>query len=472
MIMGILSFGVSAEGPVRKPAVAGKFYEENPKLLRTVILRYLADGTSLGEPVRLLICPHAGFVFSGPVAAKGYATIASNAKRVFIVGPSHYEAFRGMAVPEFEYYETPLGKVKIDRDVISRLRKNPAVVSSSGFDQPEHCLEVQLPFLQVQLSDFSIVPILTGAIDPKTAADLLYPFFDDTTVIIASSDLSHFKKQMTARKIDDRSITTILAGDLNGPIDACGEIPIRIVMHIAGMAGLTPLKLDARTSYETAPEHCDNSRVVGYVSVAYVTESTAAGISGKAERRSGNGEEYSGALRKKLLHIARQSLEASVRGKKYAPPTDLPACVKEHRGCFVTLTVDGALRGCIGYIDPIKPLYQAVVENASNAALSDPRFPKVTPGELDGIRIEISVLTTPEKLEYRDPDDLLDKLVPGRDGVILMKGGRHSTYLPQVWEQLPDKVRFLEQLSLKGGMDRNGWKSAEVRTYRAIHFNE
>jgi AmmeMemoRadiSam system protein B/AmmeMemoRadiSam system protein A len=466
-------FGASNQEAVRKAAVAGTFYEKNPALLRNVVLRYLSDGKPLAEPVRLLISPHAGFVFSGPVAAKGYAAIDVNAKRVIIVGPSHYEAFRGIAVPRFDSYETPLGKVRVDRSIVEKLRTQPGVIAADGFDEPEHCLEVQLPFLQVQLKEFMIVPILVSKADPKAVAEMLLPYIDATTAVVASSDLSHYEKQATARKLDDATIGTILSGNETGPIEACGELPIRIVMHLAKKMKLQPVKLDARTSFDTAPQHCSDGRVVGYVSIAYVSAAAAASFNADREVHSaGTPGDLTPEIKKLLLQLARQSLEASVRGRRFEGPGNVPAEIRENSGCFVTLTVGGALRGCIGYIEPIKPLYQAVVENAANAALRDPRFPTVTPDELEKISIEISVLTKPEPLFYNNADDLLKKLVPGRDGVILRKGGYQSTYLPQVWEQLPDKVTFLEQLSLKGGMPRDGWKTAEVQTYRALHFEE
>jgi AmmeMemoRadiSam system protein A len=153
-------------------------------------------------------------------------------------------------------------------------------------------------------------------------------------------------------------------------------------------------------------------------------------------------------------------------------PANPPEITKKNRGCFVTLTKSGVLRGCIGYIEGIKPLFEAIIDNAKNAAMSDPRFPEVTPEELPGIRIEVSVLTPPEPLEYKDPQDLLNKLVPNQDGIILQSGYHQSTFLPQVWEQLPDKIDFLEHLSMKGGMPKDGWKTASVKRYRAIHFQE
>jgi AmmeMemoRadiSam system protein A len=174
-----------------------------------------------------------------------------------------------------------------------------------------------------------------------------------------------------------------------------------------------------------------------------------------------------------LLTLARQSLDACVKGQTIALPATPPEITKKKQGCFVTLTESGRLRGCIGYIEGIKPLYKAVFDNAKNAALSDPRFPPVTPDELTSIRIEISVLTPPEFLEYKDPEDLLNKLESGKDGVILQSGFHQSTFLPQVWEHFSNnKVDFLEELSLKGGMPKDGWKTAIVKRYRAIHFQE
>lgn len=167
-----------------------------------------------------------------------------------------------------------------------------------------------------------------------------------------------------------------------------------------------------------------------------------------------------------LLKLARQNLEAAVKGGSPVVPQNPPAVTKEYRGCFVTLTKHGELRGCIGYIEGIKPLYEAVIDNAKNAALEDPRFSPVTPDELSGIEVEVSVLTRPEPLPHASPQDLLDKLEPGRDGIILSSGYHQSTFLPQVWGQLPDKVDFLEHLSMKGGMPADGWKTADVKRDR------
>ncbi len=470
ILLGVLMMisnnqNVSAEMIVRKAAVAGQFYPAGATELRKDVLSYMTEKKSLLKPPRLLISPHAGYVFSGPVAGRGFATLSKEIRRVFLIGPSHHVWFKGISIPEVTHYQTPLGVVGLDLDVIEKLRSNSFVCSAKGAHEPEHCLEVQLPFLQVQLKDFKIIPILTGEIDPVQVAELLFPFLDETTLVIASSDLSHYYPQSKARQVDDKTIQTILDGKIDGKIDGCGKTSIYVVMHLARKMNLTPHLLDARTSYETAPQFGSDSRVVGYASIVYINKSDSVPLSSEISELKAEHKSY-------LLRLARKSLNAAVLRKPVTDTVEIPEILKDHRGCFVTLTSKGDLRGCIGYIEPIKPLYRAVIENAENAALKDPRFPPVTAKELEGIKVEVSVLTKPQPLKFSTPDELLKKLVPGVHGVILRKGSFQSTYLPQVWEQLPDKMKFLEHLSLKAGMPRDGWKTSEVKVYTAEHFSE
>jgi MEMO1 family protein len=480
--MGFFSCNSSAGETVRKPAVAGQFYPADSATLRRDVENYIAGGSALPVAPRIIISPHAGYVFSGPVAGKGYATIDKDVRTVILLGPPHHVAVRGIAAPESAWFETPLGKVAVDRERIAKLLKNPLAYKDDRAHGPEHSLEVQIPFLQVRLASFKIVPLLVHDVDPQKAADMMYPLIDAHTLVVASSDFSHYLHQGEARREDDASIASIIEGRAEGAIDACGEMPIRVAMALAKKMGLAPKLLDARTSYETAPAYGSDDRVVGYASIVFLPagrtkseQSAAAAATAAAAPAARHKEEQGGftpEIRGFLLKLARQSLEASVKGEKTLTPQDIPETVKENRGCFVTLTENGDLRGCIGYIEPIAPLYKAVIENAANAALSDPRFPRVTPQELSSIKVEVSVLTRPVPLEYRDPQDLLSRLVPGVDGVILQSGPYQSTFLPQVWEQLPDKVEFLEHLSRKGGMPADGWKTANVKHYRAEHFSE
>lgn len=263
-----LSNGNSIAGDVvRQPAVAGQFYTDNPAELKKEVDGYIAKGPKNMPNARMLISPHAGYVFSGPVAGKGYATIDKNVTTVIVIGPSHHEWFGGVSVSDADYYATPLGKVPLAKDIISQLRKNPLVHFVPQEDGPEHCLEVQLPFLQVALPSFSIVPIITGNVEPEAVAQMISPFINATTLIVASSDLSHYHPSKEAKAIDARTIQTILSGSADGFLDACGETAIRIVMRLAAKSGLSPELLDARNSFETARQM--EERVVGYASVGY-----------------------------------------------------------------------------------------------------------------------------------------------------------------------------------------------------------
>jgi hypothetical protein len=456
---------MSVNEKVRRAAVAGQFYPSAPDELRRDVEACLADEEA-GAPARpagVLIAPHAGYVFSAPVAAKVYACIPRDTKTVFLIGPSHHKPFSGVHLTGADYYETPLGRVGVDKEIVSQLMRNPLCSNQPGAEEKEHCLEVHLPFLQVLLDDFTIVPLLTGKVDAKRAAETLLPFLNDTAIVIASSDLSHFLNQEQARETDDATVSTILSGDADGFMDGCGETAMRAVMHIAASKGLVPELLDVRTSFETAPQYCDPYRVVGYAAVAFV----------KNDAGGDDDHEFTPQEKKYMLELSRKTLEAAVSGKnaETAKPESLK--LTQFRGCFVTLKIMGGLRGCIGNIEPIRPLYKSIVENTISAAFHDPRFPKVKAAEVGDIGIEVSVLTKPAPLEFDSPSALLSKLIPFEHGIILKFGAmRQSTFLPQVWEQLPNKIIFLEHLAMKAGMEKDDWKRAEVWFYKAVHFSE
>ncbi len=260
----------AAEGTVRQPAVAGQFYPDRPDSLKNEVQLFLAHGPKIASYPVMLISPHAGYVFSGPVAGKGYSTINKNIKTVIIIGPSHHVGFYGLCITDVDYYQTPLGNVPLEQTIISKLRKSPLVHVIHPADDTEHSIEVQVPFLQESLSSFSIVPIITGEVDPAEAADLVCPFVNETTLLVASSDLSHYHSSTEAKAIDAQTIHAILSGDADGPIDACGKTAIRVVMQCAKRLNLAPELLDARNSFETAPQYGSADRVVGYASIAYL----------------------------------------------------------------------------------------------------------------------------------------------------------------------------------------------------------
>ncbi|MBD3320521.1 MAG: AmmeMemoRadiSam system protein B [Chitinivibrionales bacterium] len=476
LLMSMLNCQQSpAEETVREAVFAGSWYDADPHALRSSIEKYIASGTALSASAGMLISPHAGHAYSGPVAGKAYATVSPDVKRVFLIGPSHRVFVQGLSIPGVDYYATPLGKVPLDKEVIGELRKNKLVGSDMRAHSQEHCLEIQLPFLQVAIDSFSLIPVLVSDVQPETIAGLISPYYDEQTLIVASSDFAHVNNADECRKLDERSIQSIMNQDLDGFIEACGETPIRALLHLSRERGLRPELLDACNSRDLVPGP-KNSYTVGYAAIAFVSENGSdrqpaaeAGHAKTSEKKIGQLNQNEKTF---LLKLARSGLEAAVNGLQSPEPADIPAVAMEETGCFVTLRKHGELRGCIGYIEGVKPLYQAVIDNARNAALEDHRFPPVKPDELDDIEIEISVLTKPEPVPYQDPEGLLDKIEAGKDGIILNKGWHQSTYLPQVWEQIPEKEKFLEYLSRKAGMPSDGWKTAEVKRYRAIHFEE
>jgi AmmeMemoRadiSam system protein B/AmmeMemoRadiSam system protein A len=494
--------GSASPQNIRQPAVAGLFYPKDPKTLANTVDQCLAAApTNAVASVRALICPHAGYEYSGPVAAYAYKRIASGSfDTVIILAPSHYALFQGVSVPATDAYETPLGQVPISEKARQLAKQSLFVLEprclvqrpqwstlaskpspSVGEDTPEtweHSVEVQVPFLQPTLKQFKILPLIFGLADPAEVAKALAPMLDDRTLVIASSDLSHYHPYEEARALDHQTvkwicnldIAALQAPDAEG--SACGRMPILALLHLAKLKGWTPQLLDYRNSGDTAG---DKSRVVGYCAVAFTSGDRKATLD-KASTVAKSAAQFNPAERKFLLELARQALTRVTAGRDLPEMKSdaVPEPCRAAKGCFVTLTKSGELRGCVGNILPAGPLYQAVMHDARSAALRDPRFPPVTADEAATLHIEISVLTVPEPLAFASPDELLAKLQPHRDGVVLKIGERGATFLPQVWEPLPDKAQFLSHLAAKAGCAPSAWrgKDVSVSIYHVEAFEE
>lgn len=496
---------MNATNNVRLPAVAGLFYPKAESLLRETVEKLLksAEKPAIGK-VRAIISPHAGYEYSGPVAAVAYNAIPGQSfKTVFVLGPSHYARFKGVSVCTSVVYKTPLGSVPISARAKELAKIKPFVpephcmvyqpswarIASRPLPLPgeetpetwEHSVEVQIPFLQVTLKNFELVSLIYGEADPEDAAKVLADFLDDSSLLVVSSDLSHYLPYSQAVNVDKTTIKWICEGNtaaLAHPTaenTACGRMPILALMYLAKIKGWEPKLLSYKNSGDTAG---DKSAVVGYAAIAYVERSCSSNAVSETNRVSTTAEpiKLSPSQKKFLLQLARKTL-CEVTASRPMPkidPAEVDSALQVPYGCFVTLKKGGELRGCIGNILPDKPLYEAVIENARNAALYDFRFPPVTPSEVPEIKIEISVLSKPEKLQYNSPEELLRKLQPHKHGVVLRIGSRVATFLPQVWEQLPDPVEFLSRLSMKAGCPPDAWKGKDttVEVYTVTAFEE
>ncbi|MEA2024530.1 MAG: AmmeMemoRadiSam system protein B [Actinomycetota bacterium] len=252
---------------VRPPAVAGAFYPGNRDRLESDVRGYLAAAESVEVDfgLRILIVPHAGYVYSGPVAATGYQLLEDrdDLRRIVMLGPSHYVWFSGLTLPGVDYLETPLGDVAVDGPGAAAVLKSPLVVDSPVAHEREHCLEVQLPFLQIVAPGTPVVPLLTGDVDPADVADVVDPLLDDETLLLVSSDLSHYHDYNTARRLDAETVQAIEQFDpaALGRESACGRTGIQAALHIANRRGYRMRTLDVRNSGDTAGPH---DRVVGY----------------------------------------------------------------------------------------------------------------------------------------------------------------------------------------------------------------
>jgi AmmeMemoRadiSam system protein B/AmmeMemoRadiSam system protein A len=441
-----MSFGRSER--IRPAAVAGTFYPGDPESLRSTVRTLLDAAAASKAPPKALIAPHAGYIYSGPIAASAYAQIAPLAdqiRRVVLLGPAHRVAVRGLALPGAAAFSTPLGQVEVDQDAVDRLRDLPQVVVSPAAHAFEHSIEVQLPFLQTVLPTFSLVPLAVGDASPEEVAEVLDRVWGGAeTLIVVSSDLSHYLPYAEACRVDRATITTLLALD---PVldhrQACGATPINGLLRAASGRGLSSRLEDLRNSGDTAG---DRDHVVGYAAISFIEPERAARLN------SDHGEV--------LLAHARRAIESALGVTASEPPE--AEMLGRTGATFVTLRRNGALRGCIGTLDAERPLRDDVARNARRAAFLDPRFAPLQASELEGLKVEVSLLSTPEPVACASEDELLARLESARDGVVLVYRDRRATFLPQVWEQIPDPREFLRLLKLKAGLAADFW-SEEIR---------
>ncbi len=395
-------------------------------------------------------------------------------KTVLLMGPDHFLGVRSAAVPAVQAFQTPLGRVELSPAAADLLKQPELFAPLPPADDREHSLEVVLPFLQAFLKSFQLIPVVVGRADVDRLGTALLPVVDRETLVVVSSDLSHFLPYADAQAKDRRSIDAIMARDrralLQDANSACGAYPLAVLLTMADRFGWQPVLLNYLNSGDTAG---DRSRVVGYAAIAFFGDPPMPAMKEASDLLTPEKGQV-------LLKLARRTLmekfgrplspsDADRMRSALSEPAFQARC-----GTFVTLKLKGQLRGCIGSLSASDPLAEGVRRNAVNAAFHDPRFSPLTESELGQIEIEVSVLTDPQPLAFSDPEDLLRKLRAHVDGVIIRQGHASATFLPQVWEQLPKKEDFLGHLCLKAGLPRDAWKRGklEVATYQVQYFEE
>ncbi len=483
------SVGFAAEKQVFESPLAGNWYPADPTMLSKMISEYLAQVKEQKlQNVIALIQPHAGYRYSGKIAAYGINQIANkDIRRVIIFGPSHSQPMTNcLSIPQATHIKTVLGEVELDLEFIAKIRTFGFCKYIPQAHVSEHSVDIQIPMLQMALKNFKLVPVVTGQLDEQTIKNIaakISPLLDDKTLIIASSDFTHygssfnyepfpvdFQTEENLKKLDSGAIEKIISisrDDFSAYLrktDAtiCGQEPIKVLLELlpSGSKGCL-LKYDTSGRMTGNFEHS-----VSYASIAFTGNWQNTQIAAKPAD-----EKLSNADKQALLRLARKTIENAIAEKPAEAPDKfmtLSPALKRNMGVFVTLKKKGQLRGCIGEIVPRHPLYQAVAAQAVNSALNDWRFRPVDASELNDIDIEISALTPPAKINsYKD-------IVLGRDGVILSKNGYSAVFLPQVaTEQGWNLPETLAHLAEKAGLEKDAWQhGAEFQTFQAVVFGE
>ena len=454
----------------KKAVYAGTFYPENPDELNNLLNSYKQD-VKIDYKSKAVIVPHAGYIYSGHAAMAGFQHLEP-AENIFIIAPSHHESFNNIALPEYTFFETPLGNLEVNNKLIADIaEKFPCIVADEVFDK-EHSIEVQLPFIQnlfipqrQSAADFMkslkkigkrirIIPVLVGNCDYRLISDLISTYWEGSSFVI-SSDLSHYYPIQECRQIDTYTATIIETGKIEflQPQQACGMVGIKGLVDFANNNDCSMIRAEMYNSGDISNE---KDKVVGYGSWFLYTDSRNEFI-----------ERY---YSKYVIEMARQSIIASINQEEFIP-RGIPTVLTQYGASFVTLKLKGELRGCIGSVYPTKPLILDIIDNAKNAAFQDPRFEPLTIEELENLEVSVSILSSIERISFKDERDLLSKIYPY--GVIIAERNKRAVYLPVVWEQLPDREIFLNSLKEKAGLPPNYFSGTlEAYKFSAIYITE
>jgi len=474
----------------RQSVVAGKFYPERPDELTSQLEMLFNEAAApiikengTDNQLLAIISPHAGYIYSGKIAASAYNQIDPNKiyENIFIITSSHHQIFKGASIYNQGDYITPLGKVKVNQNLANHLINNYEIFHyNPDAHSNEHSLEVQLPFLQYKMKeDFQIVPIVTGTqylTEVEEIAKALKPFFNSKNLFIISTDFSHYPNYENAKIADKRTGDAILSNSVAGVIEAFNQnasanIENLVTSLCSWPAVLTLLNMTqdnklikvVNVGYQNSGDRfAGKDRVVGYHAVAFVKN--------KKEDMSAKQFTLNDQEKYALLQIARSSIDEYLHNGKYNKVDEniMSSHLKSDCGAFVTLHKKGKLRGCIGRFVAEEPLYAIVQKMAVAAATQDHRFPIVKKDEMKEIELEISVLTPLRKIES------IDEIEMGKHGIYIKKGFASGTFLPQVAVETGwTKEEFLGHCAQnKAQIGWDGWKEADIYVYEALVFAE
>jgi len=473
---------------VLRSALAGSWYPDDAESLKKQFTEFF-ERTDIGPKKDLiaLILPHAGYSYSGKTACAGLKTIARPYDRIIVIGPSHSVRMEEvLSVPRVTHYETPLGETPLDVEFIERLLQYSVFQNVPHAHAREHSVQIEVPLLQFCNSDFKLVPIVAGSCSLETikkAAAILKSMVDEQTLIVASSDFVHYGAGYgyvpftenigeQIRKLDIDAFKLIEALDAPGFLEyrkktgatICGYIPIAVLLSTLDKSTKTEL-IEYATSGQMGGDY---SQSVSYLSIAFSGTWLKGSSMAPPEEEAG----LTDIEKEYLINLAKKTISYALEHRKIPEISEVSSEISDRlrqpRAAFVTLKINGRLRGCIGDIFPCQPLYKSVFLNALNAAFGDRRFRPLQKNEFDDIMIEISALTRPR------PVPSPEKIRIGIDGMVLNKAGRSAVFLPQVApEQGWDLDRTLSQLSMKAGLEADDWKEdASFLVFQADVFGE
>jgi AmmeMemoRadiSam system protein B/AmmeMemoRadiSam system protein A len=474
----------------RKPVVAGSFYAADKETLTKDLSKFFADCKKVQEKwkVRAVITPHAGYIFSGKIAASAFSATPKNSeyKNIFVIGSSHVMAFDGASVYNTGDFITPLGKAIVNREIANKLKNDNKV-----FNYPvdahlkDHCLEVQIPFIQYYyLQTPMIVPIIIGTNNTatiKAIAEALKPWFTPDNLFVISSDFSHYPSYKDAVETDNLTATGLISGDpatflavlkknssrnVSGlATSMCGWTSgLMLLDMIEGNKSLELKKIDYCNSGDS--QYGEKDRVVGYNAIAVIEKNQDP----KNEQKQSDDFSFTKDEKEMLFSIARNSIRTMLyENKRIAiDEKQIPEALKKNLGAFITLKINGVLRGCIGRFISSDPLFDVVKASAISSAFEDPRFPALTKEEYNKVDVEITVLGPMKKIND------ISEIVLGKHGIYIKKDFRSGTMLPQVATEYGWTVeQFLGYTSRdKAGLGWDGWKNAEIYIYEGLVLEE